>query len=50
MKKAVSIFAVLVMNVGLFSSCESDTNVADNDALYEVQATDRAYNEGTERE
>lgn len=52
MKKAVSIFAVLVMSVGLFSSCESETSVKDNDALYDVQvqATDRAYNEGTERE
>lgn len=52
MKKAVSIFAVVLMSVGLFSSCESETNVADNDALYdvEVQANDRAYNEGTRRE
>ncbi len=52
MKKVVSIFAVVVMSVGLFSSCESETNVADDDALYnvEVQATDRAYNKTTERE
>jgi len=52
MKKVVSIFAVVVMSVGLFSSCESETNVADNDALYDVQvqSTDRAYNESTERE
>ncbi len=52
MKKAVSIFAVMVMSVGLFSSCESETNVDDNDALYDVQvqSTDRAYNETTRRE
>ncbi|WP_373517987.1 hypothetical protein [Pricia sp.] len=51
MKKVVSIFAVLVMSVGLFTSCESETNVEDNDALYdvEVQASDRAYNETTRR-
>ncbi len=52
MKKAVSIFAVVLMSVGLFSSCESKTSVDDTDALYDVQvqATDRAYNEGTQRE
>jgi len=52
MKKVVSIFAVLVMSVGLFSSCESETNVDDSDALYDVQvqSNDRAYNEGTQRE
>lgn len=37
MKKAASIFAVLVMSVGLFTSCESETSVDDNDALYEVE-------------
>ena len=36
MKKVVSIFAVVVMSVGLFTSCESETNVDDSDALYEV--------------
>ncbi len=51
MKKVVSIFAVVFMSVGLFSSCESETNVDDNDALYDVQiqSTDRSYNEGTRR-
>lgn len=37
MKKVVSIFAVVVMSVGLFTSCESETNVDDSDALYEVE-------------
>lgn len=37
MKKAASIIAVLVMSVGLFTSCESETNVDDNDALYNVE-------------
>lgn len=37
MKKVTSIFAVLVMSVGLFTSCESETNVTENDALYDVQ-------------
>ncbi len=44
MKKAASIFAVLVMSLGLFTSCESDTSVADNDALYNVQV--QASNDG----
>ena len=53
MKKVASIFAVVMMSVGLFTSCEDDTNVADNDALYELQdknAGDGEYNEPTERE
>lgn len=37
MKKAASIFAVLVMSFGLFTSCESETSVNDNDALYNVE-------------
>lgn len=37
MKKLASIFAVVMMSVGLFASCEDDSNVAENDALYEVQ-------------
>lgn len=37
MKKAASIFAVLLMSVGLFASCESETSVEDSDALYDVQ-------------
>ena len=42
MKKVVSIFAVLVMSVGLFS-CENDNSLAEDQALYEnleVQAND----------
>lgn len=35
MKKAVSIFAVLVMSFGLFSSCEEDSNMEETQALYE---------------
>lgn len=35
MKKAVSIFAVLVMSFGLFSSCEEDKNMEETQALYE---------------
>ncbi|MDT7830670.1 hypothetical protein RQM65_18520 [Pricia sp. S334] len=52
MKKVASIFAVMVMSVGLFASCESETKVDENDALYDVQidATDRAHNETTQRE
>ena len=53
MKKVASIFAVVMMSVGLFTSCEDDSNVAENDALYEVQ--DTVANDGdskhlTERE
>ncbi len=44
MKKVASIFAVLVMSVGLFTSCESETSVTDNDALYDVQV--QASNDG----
>ncbi len=43
MKKAVSIFAVLVMTVGMFS-CEAETNLEETDAVYELNvdaATDR---------
>ena len=36
MKKVASIFAVTVMTLGLFTSCEADSNVAENDALYEM--------------
>lgn len=35
MKKAVSIFAVLVMSFGLFSSCEEDSSMEETQALYE---------------
>ncbi len=35
MKKAVSIFAVLVMSFGLFS-CEEDSSAEDTQALYET--------------
>jgi hypothetical protein len=52
MKKAASIFAVLVMSVGLFTSCESETSVDDNDALYDVQveaSTDGDHVETTRR-
>lgn len=37
MKKVASIFAVVVMSVGLFTSCESESNVDDSDALYDVE-------------
>jgi len=37
MKKVVSIFAVVVMSAGLFTSCESETSVDDSDALYNVE-------------
>ncbi len=53
MKKAVSIFAVLVMSAGLFTSCESESNVDENDALYDVQVDathDRTYNKVTQRD
>lgn len=36
MKKVASIFAVVIMSVGLFTSCESETSVEDSDALYEL--------------
>ena len=35
MKKAVSIFAVLVLTIGMFS-CEAETNLEETDALYEL--------------
>lgn len=38
MKKAVSIFAVLVLSIGLFS-CEAEST-SETDALYDIQATD----------
>lgn len=34
MKKALSIFAVMVFSIGLFS-CEADTNIEETDALFE---------------
>ncbi|MGB7393236.1 MAG: hypothetical protein WA913_02465 [Pricia sp.] len=37
MKKVASIFAVVVMSVGLFASCESETSIEDSDALYELE-------------
>ncbi|MBU3027055.1 hypothetical protein Q4603_05325 [Zobellia galactanivorans] len=36
MKKVASIFALLVMSVGLFTSCESETKVDESDALYDL--------------
>ena len=33
MKKVVSIFAVVVMSVALFTSCESETSVDDSDCI-----------------
>jgi len=35
MKKAVSIFAVLIMTFGMFS-CEAETNLEETDAVYEL--------------
>ncbi|HET8737499.1 MAG TPA: hypothetical protein VFM69_12970 [Pricia sp.] len=51
MKKAVSIFAVVVMSVGLFTACESETSIEESDALYEleVQAGDGEMQEITGR-
>jgi hypothetical protein len=34
MKKVLSVFAVLVMSIGLFS-CEAETNLEDTQALYD---------------
>ena len=39
MKKALSIFAVAVFSFGMFS-CESDTNLDETKALYEIDACD----------
>lgn len=36
MKKALSILAVMVFSIGLFS-CEADTNIEETDALFEVE-------------
>jgi len=36
MKKAVSIFAVLVMTIAMFTSCEDDSRVETTDALYDI--------------
>jgi len=35
MKKAVSIFAILIMTIGMFS-CEAETNLEETDAVYEL--------------
>lgn len=35
MKKAVSIFAVLIMTIGMYS-CEEETNLQETDAVYEL--------------
>jgi len=49
MKKVASILAVLVMTIGMVS-CETDNNLEETDALYElnVDATDGDNND-TER-
>lgn len=39
MKKTVSILAVLVMSIGLFS-CEADNNLEETQSLYENLDTD----------
>ena len=39
MKKVLSVFAVLVMSVGLFS-CEAESSVEETQALYEIDAND----------
>lgn len=51
MKRVASIFAVAVMTIGLFASCESETSVNDSDALYDMQveATDGDYKTTTGR-
>lgn len=51
MKKVVSIFAVMVMSIGLFSSCESDKNLNETDAVYDLQvdAGDGDHIEGDQR-
>ena len=35
MKKVASIFAVVVMSIGMFS-CEAENNVQDTDAVYDL--------------
>ena len=49
MKKALSILAIMVFTVGLFS-CEADTNIEETEALFDVEqnATDgNEVEEGT---
>ncbi len=36
MKKALSILAVMVFSIGLFS-CEADTNIEETEALFDVE-------------
>lgn len=47
MKKAVSIFAVMIMTMGLFS-CEADS--AGDDNLYEINAGDGDQAEAAQRD
>ncbi|MEK6154288.1 hypothetical protein WIW50_13540 [Flavobacteriaceae bacterium 3-367] len=44
MKKTVSILAVLVMSIGLFS-CEADNNLEETQSLYENLDTDATDND-----
>ena len=53
MKKVVSIFAVALLTAGLFVSCESENNIEDSDALYNVEveaSTDGDHLVVTDRE
>lgn len=49
MKKAVGIFAVLVMGLGMFS-CQPESSVDETQALYDTQATDGTHNPSDRRE
>ncbi|QLG43819.1 hypothetical protein [Costertonia aggregata] len=51
MKKAVSILALALLSIGLFS-CEAENNVDETQALYELDtnATDGEITEDAERE
>lgn len=50
MKKALSILAVMIFGLGLFS-CEADTNIEETEALFDVEqnATDGNENDSGDR-
>lgn len=47
MKKVLSVFAVVVMSVGLFS-CEADSSVEETQALYELEEVDATDDDSVE--
>ncbi len=47
MKKAVSIFAVVLMAFGMFS-CQPESSVEETQALYDVQDVDASDNDQTQ--